>query len=144
MYKTVLVATDGSETASEAVRVATELAKVFKATLHVANVYRSGEGGTLRAPEMILGLPDGIDSGSVAATQAESAASHARTKGVEAHAHVASGNVAEQIVAIAEAQHVDLIVVGNKGMRGLKRVLGSVPNAVAHTASCAVLIVNTT
>jgi len=39
---------------------------------------------------------------------------------------------------------VDLIVVGNKGMRGVKRVLGSVPNAVAHSASCSVLIVATT
>jgi nucleotide-binding universal stress UspA family protein len=34
--------------------------------------------------------------------------------------------------------------VGNKGMRGLKRVLGSVPNAIAHSAPCGVLIVNTT
>jgi nucleotide-binding universal stress UspA family protein len=57
---------------------------------------------------------------------------------------VVSGNPAEQIVAVAEEQHVDLIVVGNKGMRGVKRVLGSVPNAVAHSASCSVLIVATT
>ncbi|MGD0084825.1 MAG: universal stress protein [Acidimicrobiales bacterium] len=140
----MLVATDGSETASEAVRVATELAKLFGATLHVANVYRSGQRGTLNVPGFSLGYPEGIDSGSVAQTQAESVASHARTKGVKAHTHVVTGNVAEQIVAIAEKQHVDLVVVGNKGMRGLKRVLGSVPNAVAHTAPCAVLIVNTT
>jgi nucleotide-binding universal stress UspA family protein len=33
--------------------------------------------------------------------------------------------------------------VGNKGMKGVRRVLGSVPNAIAHSAGCAVLIVNT-
>jgi nucleotide-binding universal stress UspA family protein len=141
MYKTVLVATDGSETAAEAVRVATELAKVFDATLHIASVYRSG---ALGAPEMKMALPEGVDRGSLAETHTESAASHARTKGVSVETHVASGDVAEQIVSIAEEHNVELIVVGNKGMRGLKRLLGSVPNAVAHSAPCAVLIVNTT
>jgi len=38
----------------------------------------------------------------------------------------------------------DLIVVGNKGMKGVRRVLGSVPNAVAHRSPCSVLIVQTT
>jgi len=37
----------------------------------------------------------------------------------------------------------DLIVVGNKGMRGARRVLGSVPNSIAHSAPCSVLIVDT-
>jgi nucleotide-binding universal stress UspA family protein len=144
MYKSLLVATDGSETAAEAVRVATELAEVFGATLHIASVYRAGQGGKLRVPEMQMAYPEGVDSASVAATQTESIASAARTRGLSAQTHVMTGNVAERIVAIAEEQHVELIVVGNKGMRGLKRVLGSVPNAVAHTAQCAVLIVNTT
>jgi len=144
MYKSMLVATDGSETAAEAVRVATELASTFGATLHIATVYRAGEGAALNVPEMILGQPEGIDRGSVAATAAESAASLARSKGVNAETHVVSGDVAERIVEIAQQQHVELIVVGNKGMRGLRRVLGSVPNAVAHSAPCSVLIVNTT
>lgn len=55
-----------------------------------------------------------------------------------------TGTVAERIVAVAEEKQVELIVVGNKGMKGAKRILGSVPNAVAHAAWCAVLIHNTT
>ena len=43
-----------------------------------------------------------------------------------------------------DAQQADLIVVGNKGMQGTKRVLGSVPDVLAHSAPCDVLIVNTT
>ncbi len=144
MYKSLLVATDGSETASQAVQAATELASTFGATLHIATVYRAGEGAALNVPGMTLGQPEGIDRGSVAATAVESAASYARTKGVNAETHVVTGDIAERIVEIAEEQHVDLIVVGNKGMRGLRRVLGSVPNAVAHSAPCSVLIVNTT
>jgi len=46
-------------------------------------------------------------------------------------------------VTVAEAVDADLIVVGNKGMHGAARVLGSVPNKVAHKASCNVLIART-
>jgi nucleotide-binding universal stress UspA family protein len=144
MFASVLVATDGSETASEAVRVATEMAQSFGATLHIANVYKAGGGATLKVPDMTMAVPEGIDRESVAATQTESIAAHARTKGVSVETHVVSGNVADSIVALADDNDIELIVVGNKGMKGLKRVLGSVPNDIAHSASCAVLIVNTT
>jgi nucleotide-binding universal stress UspA family protein len=143
MFASVLVATDGSETAAEAVRVATEMAQSFGATLHIANVYKAG-GGPIKVPDMTMAVPEGIDRASVAATQTESVAAHARTKGVSVETHVVSGNVADNIVALADDNDIDLIVVGNKGMKGLKRVLGSVPNDIAHSASCAVLIVNTT
>ena len=50
---------------------------------------------------------------------------------------------ADAILDTAESIGADLIVVGSKGMRGARRVLGSVPNSVAHGAGCAVLIVKT-
>jgi len=40
-------------------------------------------------------------------------------------------------------RRLDLVVVGNKGMAGARRVLGSVPNTVSHAARCDVLIVHT-
>lgn len=143
MYKSVLVATDGSETAGEAVRIATELAKDFGATLHVVTVYQSGTQGALRIPEMTGPYPGSADMLSIADTLLESIASLARTQGVETFTYAVSGPVADRIVAVAEEQHVELIVVGNKGMKGAKRLLGSVPNAVAHSAPSAVLIHNT-
>jgi len=91
-----------------------------------------------------MAYPEGIDRGSMAETSAESAASHARTKGVAVTTHVVRGNPADEIIAVAAKEGVDVVVVGNKGMRGAKRVLGSVPNAVAHKAPSSVLIVNTT
>jgi nucleotide-binding universal stress UspA family protein len=47
------------------------------------------------------------------------------------------------LVQIADEQGAQMIVVGNKGMTGARRVLGSVPNHVSHHARCDVLIVST-
>ena len=51
-----------------------------------------------------------------------------------------SGPPADAVVAVADKVDADLIVVGNKGMKGARRVLGSVPNSIAHGAPCSVLI----
>jgi nucleotide-binding universal stress UspA family protein len=47
------------------------------------------------------------------------------------------------LVQIADEQDAQMIVVGNRGMTGARRVLGSVPNRVSHHAHCDVLIVTT-
>jgi len=48
------------------------------------------------------------------------------------------------LLKVAELVHADLVVIGNKGMGGVKRlVLGSVPNKVSHHCPCSLLIVNT-
>ena len=58
-------------------------------------------------------------------------------------AHAAQGNADDVILNTAVDVGADLIVVGSKGMRGARRYLGSVPNSVAHSAHCAVLVVKT-
>jgi nucleotide-binding universal stress UspA family protein len=63
--------------------------------------------------------------------------------GVVTEPHVVSGPAADAILNTATDVGTDLIVVGSKGMQGLRRVLGSVPNSVAHGANCDVLIVKT-
>jgi nucleotide-binding universal stress UspA family protein len=56
-----------------------------------------------------------------------------------------TGDPVDALVNVAEQEGADLIVVGNKGMAGVRgKVLGSVPNSVAHRAHCAVLILPTT
>jgi nucleotide-binding universal stress UspA family protein len=64
-------------------------------------------------------------------------------EGLTAEAHAVPGNAADAILDAAQTVDADLIVVGSKGMTGARRVLGSVPNSVAHGASAAVLIVKT-
>ncbi len=121
-----------------------ELAKELGATLHVVSVYQAATKGALRITEMTGVYPGLVDTLSIADSLLEGIASLGRTQGVETHTYAVTGTVAERIVAVAEEKQVELIVVGNKGMKGAKRILGSVPNAVAHAAWCAVLIHNTT
>jgi len=64
--------------------------------------------------------------------------------GVEVKVYTAVGDAAEVVVRRADEIGADLIVVGSKGMRGTRRILGSVPNRVAHKAGCHVLIAKTT
>lgn len=66
-----------------------------------------------------------------------------KERGLEVVVHAATGDPAAAIVRIAEEEEADLVVVGNKGMKGTRRILGSVPNSVAHGAPCSVLIVDT-
>jgi nucleotide-binding universal stress UspA family protein len=54
------------------------------------------------------------------------------------------GDPAAVIISTADEVGADLIVVGSKGLRGSRRILGSVPNTVAHKAGCHVLIARTT
>ena len=59
--------------------------------------------------------------------------------------HVVASDPADALVSVATEVQADLLVVGNRGMSGLKRfVLGSVPNRIAHHAPCNLLIVHTT
>jgi nucleotide-binding universal stress UspA family protein len=63
--------------------------------------------------------------------------------GVKVETHVASGSPADALIDLAGKVGADLIVVGSKGMRGTHRLIGSIPNSVAHQAPCSVLIVKT-
>jgi nucleotide-binding universal stress UspA family protein len=56
----------------------------------------------------------------------------------------AQGDPARSIVEVARGEGCDLIVVGNKGMTGARRFLGSVPSKVARHAACHTLLVKTT
>jgi nucleotide-binding universal stress UspA family protein len=138
MFQTVLVAADGSETAARAVSTAVELVKALGGDLHVVNAYKPEPVRVDKLPnEFSSTLPDPAD---VLLSDLRLAVEHA---GAKAEYHAARGDPAEAIVRVADQIGADLIVVGNKGMKGVRRVLGSVPNSVAHQANCSVLIVDT-
>ena len=65
-------------------------------------------------------------------------------EGLDVEIHTDVGNPADVIVRVADEVGADLIVVGSKGMQGKRRILGSVPNSVAHKAGCHVLVAKTT
>ena len=147
MFASIVVGTDGSQTATEAVRQAVELANSVGARVEIVSAYEPVSGGRLReeseqAPEDVQWMINHREE--VEATLAE-AATVAQRAGVECTTYARQGDPADAILDVAEEQDVDLIVVGNKGMTGAKRfLLGSVPNKVSHHAPCSVLIIRTT
>jgi nucleotide-binding universal stress UspA family protein len=143
MFSTIVVGTDGSETASAAVALAVQLARESGGKLHLVVGLRSpaavavpvggvhaidqSGGAHLRhaAERMLENVAEGIE-------------------GLDVEIHTAVGDPADVIVRRADEVGADLIVVGSKGMRGTRRILGSVPNSVAHKAGCHVLVAKTT
>jgi nucleotide-binding universal stress UspA family protein len=139
MFETVVVGADGSPTAADAVRQAIELVKLTGGSLHIVSAYTphnltTGGGEyakSLRTEDLAQSVVDDL-------------ASQATIAGVSVETHRKAGSPADAICEVAEEVKADLIVVGNKGMTGVRRVLGSVPNSVAHQAPCSVLIAATT
>jgi nucleotide-binding universal stress UspA family protein len=147
MFKSIVVGTDGSDTATEAVREAIGLANALGAKLELVSAYEPVPAQRLaeerrNAPEDLqwaINPREDVDS------TLEAAAAPAREAGVQVDLYARQGDPADAILDVAEELKADLIIVGNKGMTGAKRfLLGSVPNKVSHHAPCSVLIIRTT
>ena len=147
MFGSIVVGTDGSDTATEAVRQATELAKSVGARVHVVSAYEPVPEGRLRQErqDVPADLQWSINPREDVEATLRHAAEGIEEAGVQVDTFAREGDPADAILDVAEEQSADLIVVGNKGMTGAKRfLLGSVPNKVSHHAPCSVLIIRTT
>jgi len=121
-YERVLIATDGSRTADRAARKGLGIADKFMLKVSLVHV------GHPKTGELLLDDTAKNIGG-----------------GVDATKHAVQGDPVDKILEIAEQDKADLIVIGNKGMTGARRVLlGSVPLAISQLAQCDVLIVRTT
>ncbi|MEA2363160.1 MAG: hypothetical protein QOD71_2305 [Thermoleophilaceae bacterium] len=144
MFKSIVVGTNGTETADIALSRAVDLARLTGATLHVVSAYEpapahvGGSRPPAEAAEWAISPHFKVDA------VLDRAAAIAQGGGVEIEVHGPKGDAASAILTVAEREDADLIVLGCKGMQGARRVLGSVPNKVSHRASCDLLIVQTT
>jgi nucleotide-binding universal stress UspA family protein len=147
MFGSIVVGTDGSDTAGEAVRQATGLAERLGAKIHLVSAYEPVSEARLReerqeVPEDLQWM---VSPREDVSTTLDQGAEGIKQAGVEVETHAREGDPADAILDVAEEQRADLIVVGNKGMTGAKRfLLGSVPNKVSHHAPCSVMIIRTT
>ena len=117
----ILIATDGSDTAAIAVTAGAELARTLGTETLLLHVGEPRHGRTVlqRAAQEI-----GDDL-------------QLKTVTVE-------GDPPGRILEVAESARAELIVMGSRGMAGMRRVvLGGVPNRVVHQAPCSVLVVKT-
>jgi len=150
MFQTIVVGTDGSARALRAVEKAAEIAQRFDATLHLVRAYKGVEQtmATAMASGSMVTTPPELDEAAkeeagAVGNDLESQAAELRSRGVHVEIHAVSGSAAAAILETVDVVGADLIVVGNRGMTGAKRILGSVPNTLSHHAECAVLIVPT-
>ena len=135
----IVVGVDGSETAMRAAETAQGLAASLDATLHVVTAFDSDRTEVYGSGSDRFIVSDAGEAEKVA----KDVAAQLSTEGLKVTYSSARGKPAEAIIREAERFDARLIVVGNRRMRGLGRVLGSVANSVAHNAPCDVYIANT-
>jgi nucleotide-binding universal stress UspA family protein len=140
----MLLATDGSKEAELATRAAVELVNSTNSELHVVYVeplpdfMKKNDAGT-----------PGYDRELYEKIEAEARETLRKlvwrvkvAGGTVAGSHLRMGAVAEEIVAFADELEVDLIIVGSRGLRGIRRALaGSVSESVFRHAHCPVMVV---
>lgn len=139
MTSTILVGVDGTETAAKAARTAAGLASGLGARLVVMTAFDRSE---------IQNIEIGSDTWVVSSYDeaegiARDAAATLSDLGVEVEVVAGHGKPADALVEKARELDAQLIVVGNRRVQGITRILGSVAASVAHHAPCDVYIVKT-
>jgi nucleotide-binding universal stress UspA family protein len=145
MFSKIVVGTDGSDTAAGAVALAVDLAQRSGATLHLVSAYKDPATSVAIAHVGAIAAPDGsLTAVAVKSASEELLANVAQgAHGIPVNTHAVAGPPADVLISVAESVGADLIVVGSKGMKGARRLIGSVPNSVAHRSPCHVIIAKT-
>lgn len=135
----ILLATDGSPWAAEAETYAFCLASSWRATLTVMSVLEFSPGLNPDYPVNRLYLEELMKQ---TTDHLASLKARAANRGISLHTRVATGIPSEEVLAAAQAEDPDMIVVGTKGRTGLEHVLlGSTAERLIRTAPCPVLAV---
>ena len=136
---TILLATDGSKGAELALATAVELANSTDSELHVVTVAPGYPSYDVRNPEVLAQLrKQAEDTLEDQVKKIEQAGGEVAQK----HLRVAERYRAEQIVRVAEDIGAGLIVMGSRGLGGIRRALmGSVSDSVVRRAHSPVLVV---
>jgi len=143
MFSRILVAVDGSHFAERALEQAVDLAKKYEARLIIVHV-------VLRRFYAVTPSEAGVLATTVFVKEMESegkkiiakAEEFVKAAGVAYESRLVQGVPADEIVRLAQAENVDLIVIGSRGLTEVRAfLLGSVSDKVTHHAKCPILIV---
>jgi nucleotide-binding universal stress UspA family protein len=148
-YSTVVVGTDGSESSLRAVARAGALAGAVGATLVIASAYlptERDERELAQAQDVLRDEAYQVVGSHPAEEAVRTATERARAAGAKDVKTVAvEGSPVETLLEVVRKENADLLVVGNRGLAGIKgRLLGSVPADATRRSSCDVLVVHTT
>ena len=135
--ETILLATDGSPASEPASEQAIDLATQIEARLLVVSVHVSG-----RQPSEAAAAVADPESRDSMAARAQGIVQRARAAGANATYMVWEGDAGEAIIAAANSEGADLIVVGSHGRSGVSRFfIGSVSDYVVRHSHCPVMVV---
>lgn len=140
-FRRILVPLDFSKHSDAALELAIELARELGAEIHLLHAYELPAAVTMAYG---IAIPQAVWDGVQEAARKRLADGLARLEqaGVPGESHLATGPAADAIVSAAQAQRADLIVMGTRGLTGLKHVvLGSVAERTLRTAPCPVLTI---
>lgn len=142
MVTHILVGVDNSDTARSAAVKAAALAQAFGAELHVVSAYGRFEAEHIRMGTDSFTLTNHDEAMTVARQVITSL--RPTYPDLKFHPIATAGKPGEALVRTAEALNVDLIVVGNKRVQSVGRVLGNIARDVARSAHCDLYVANTT
>ncbi len=144
MFSTIVVGTDGSANSEAAVRVAAEMVSLGGGKLHVVSAYHPLSAADVTSIRSSLPeeFREVIDADGAVRDRLRSAGRIGQHAGIEIVEHPVEGDATESVLDVAEEVDADLIVVGSRGLRGLRRTLGSVSTRLVHHSNRSVLVVH--
>jgi len=138
MYETILIPTDGSEISIRAGREALRMGREFGATVHVLFVIDESASSFLLSGEQMSKILEKLQSRGEAAIGAITAEADSVDVVTEI---VRDVSVADAISKYANANDVDLVVMGTRGRRGVDHLLGSTTERVLARTDRPTLVV---
>lgn len=143
-YTSIAVGTDGSPTSMVAVRAAASLARVYDAKLTIICAHYTASGSMLNSTNAELSRVDIVTETNARSILAEAKKIAEEEQAKEINLVSSGGQPATVLVESVQEYDVDLLVVGNKGMRSMAgRIFGNIPGNVAKKAPVDVMLVDT-
>jgi len=137
----ILVPVDFSECSREAVDHAIDIARIFGSEIHLVHSYRLNPGGIMPyGPTLPVDVYDGLRAS--AGEELTKVRDRVVDADVHCEIHLSQDVPSNAVVNAAKELRVDLIVMGTRGLSGLKHILlGSVAERTVRFAPCPVLTV---
>lgn len=143
-YTSIAVGTDGSPTSMVAVRAAASLARVYDAKLTIICAHYTASGSMLNSTNAELSRVDIVTETNARNILAEAKKIAEEEQAKEINLVSSGGQPVTVLVESVQEYDVDLLVVGNKGMRSMAgRIFGNIPGNVAKKAPVDVMLVDT-
>jgi nucleotide-binding universal stress UspA family protein len=146
MLKMIVVGTDNSGRAQTAVDYAADFAEAVGASLRIVTVHRVMPAGYAFTPYTLFPIPnerDDADALDAHLSYLKPVAQRLHGRGLDVQVRVVTGDPATVVVNSAVEMHADLIVIGDRGLRGFRGLFGSVAKAVIRDSKVPVLVVRT-